>query len=89
MAGSGSAAYGNKSIGTSAAVLVAARQARESVLVKNNHASQILYLGGDANVTSSNGLPLAAGESVRIETKQVIYAVGSGASTDARFFEEF
>jgi hypothetical protein len=89
MAGSGSSAYGNKSIGTSAAVLVAARQARESVLVKNNHASQILYLGSDSSVTSSNGLPLAAGESVRIESKNVVYAVASGATTDVRYFEEF
>jgi hypothetical protein len=89
MAGSGSAAYGNVSIGTSAAVLVAARQARESVLIKNNHASQILYLGGNSSVTSSNGLPLAAGESVRVETRQVVYAIASGASTDVRYFEEY
>jgi hypothetical protein len=89
MAGSGSAAYGNVSIGTAAAVLVAARQARESVLIKNNHASQILYLGGNSSVTSSNGLPLAAGESVRVETRQVVYAIASGASTDVRYFEEY
>jgi len=89
MAGSGSSAYGNVAIGATAAVLVAARQARESVLIKNNHASQILYLGGNSSVTTSNGLPLAAGESVRVESKNVIYAIASGASTDVRYFEEF
>lgn len=89
MAGSGSAAYGNASVGTSAVVLVAARQARESVLIKNNHASQILYLGGNSSVTSSNGLPLVAGESVRLETRQVVYAIANGASTDVRYFEEY
>lgn len=89
MAGSGNSSYGAVSIGATAAVLVAARQQRESVLIKNNHASQILYLGGDSSVLTTTGLPLAAGESVRIESKNVIYAIASGASTGVRYFEEY
>lgn len=88
MAESGSAAYGNVSIGASAALVVAARQTRESVVIKNNHASQILYLGSNTSVTTSNGLPLIAGESVRLKAKQAIYGIASGASTDVRYFEE-
>lgn len=87
--GSSSVANGNNDVGTSAEQLLGGRQRRESVLIKNNHASQILYLGSDDSVSSSNGMPLAAGESVRLQTNGPVWAIASGASTDVRYFEEY
>jgi hypothetical protein len=83
--------YGNVSIGTSAAVVAAAKN-RKSVIVQNNHATQILYLGDDANVTadatSTGGLKIAAGASVTIEGfTGNVYGIASGATTPVAFFE--
>lgn len=89
MADSSQSGYAAVSIGTTAAVVKAAFFRRESILIVNNHASQILYLGSDSSVTTSNGIPVAAGGSVRLRTKSDVYGIASGASTDVRYFEEF
>jgi hypothetical protein len=81
--------YGAVSVDATAEIIAAARPRRESIIIQNVHATQVLYVGNDANVTSSNGLKVIAGESVRLETKSAIWGVGSGAATDTRFFEEF
>lgn len=80
------AAYGNASIGTSAAVVVAASSLRKGIIVQNAHASQDLYLGSDDDVTTSTGLKIAAGESILLPTTAVVYGIASGASTDVRYF---
>ena len=89
MSASSESAYGTVSIGAAAAVIKAANGRRESIVVQNVHATQILYLGSDSSVTTANGLKLAAGESIRLQTKSVIYGIASGAATDTRYFEEF
>lgn len=89
MAESSETAYGTVAVGASAVIVKAARMRRESILVQNVHASQVLYLGSDASVTTSNGLKVVAGESVRVRTKGDIYGIASGAATDVRYFEEF
>jgi hypothetical protein len=76
------------SVGTSAVQLVDGTTGRRGVLVKNNHATQILYVGNDANVTTSNGFPIAAGGSQQFDNYTgTLYGIGSGAATDARIFE--
>lgn len=78
--------YGNVSIGTSAAVISAASRYRDQgILVQNAHASNILYVGTDSSVTTSNGLKIGAGESLLIPGNDVVYGIASGASTDVRF----
>lgn len=83
--------YGNVSIGASAAVVASAKQ-RSRIIVQNNHATQILYLGDDANVTAdataSGGLKIAAGASVTLEGfTGSLYGIASGAATPVAFFE--
>lgn len=82
--------YGTASIGGTAALLLDTRARRESVIIQNNHATQTLHLGNDANVTTSNGLKLAAGASVTLEGYQgAIWAIGSGAGTTVNYWESF
>ena len=79
--------YGNATIGTSAAVIVAA-SSREYVIVKNNHATNILYLGFDSSVTTSNGMSVAAGSDRIIDGYDgAVYGIASAASTDVRYLE--
>lgn len=89
MANSSEGTYGAVSIGAAAALIKAANSRRESIVVQNVHATQVLYVGTDSSVTDANGLKLAAGESIRLETKSAIYGYGSGAATTGRYFEEF
>lgn len=89
MAGSSEATYGTVAIGATAGLIKAARGRRESIVVQNVHASQILYIGSDASVLTTTGLRLIAGESIRLETKGDVYGIASGAATDTRYFEEF
>lgn len=82
------AGYGAASIGGTAALILAAKTTRQSVIVQNVHATQILYLGNDASVTTSNGLRVAAGaERVLTGYHGALYGIASGAATDVRYFE--
>lgn len=78
------------SVGTSAAIIKAARTARRSITVQNTHASNALYLGNNPNVTTANGLRVAAGASRTFDNYNGdLYGIASGASTGARYFEVF
>lgn len=83
-------AYNTVSVGTTAAVIASRRDSRNSIIVQNVHASQVLYVGTDSSVTTSNGLKVAAGESVKIDDyRGVVYGIASGAATDVRFLESY
>lgn len=82
------ARYSAASIGVAAGVVSNAGSARTSVVIQNNHATQDLYLGTDTSVTTATGLHLAAGESIRLTHKGIVYGIASGAATDVRVFEE-
>lgn len=85
--------YGAISVGAAAAVIVPANTARRKVQIVNIHATQILYVGYDASVTTSNGYPLApndAGDQSEITlegTGVAVYGIGSGAATTGRYIE--
>ena len=88
MSTSSIATYGTVSIGTSAAIIKAAKTIRKSIIIQNVHASQVLYLGTDSSVATTTGLRVAAGESVEFDDYNgVIYGIASGAATDVRYFE--
>lgn len=82
--------YGTASIGGTAALLLDVRARRETAIIQNNHATQTLHLGNDANVTTANGLKIAAGGSVTLEGYQgAIWAIGSGAATTVNYWENY
>jgi hypothetical protein len=80
-------AYGAVSVGASATQIVAASTSRGQITIRNNHASNILYLG-DVNVTTGAGLPLRPGEVYTNNTGAAIYGIASGAGTDVRYLAE-
>lgn len=76
-------------VGTVAAVLLAANADRRSMIILNNSANDI-YIGSDATVTTANGLKIAAGQTITIDKapQAAIYAIGSAAGLDVRTLEE-
>ncbi len=94
----------SKSVGTSAVVLAKGGGTRQSgsglitvggsidmpryVTVHNNHGSQVLYLGWGSDVSTSNGLPVPAGEyrTLRVWYDDELWAIASGADTDTRVY---
>lgn len=80
-------AYGNATIGATAAV-IADGSSRDHITVKNNHATNILYVGFNSSVTTANGLSVAAGASVTIDGYDgPVYGIASAVSTDVRYIE--
>jgi len=89
MSGTGgyNANYGTVAVAATA-TLIASAKMRSRIIVQNNHASQTLHLGDDANVTTANGLKLAAGASVTLEGfSGPVWGIGSGADTTTNYFE--
>lgn len=62
-------------------------QPRE-VTIHNAHATQVLYIGSGSDTSTSNGLPIPAGEYkvFLLHWYDELWAIASGASTDARVF---
>lgn len=76
---------------TSATLIMAANTMRKGCLITNN-GSVIIYLGMDANVTSSNGLPLTAGSTLQNSDLEAawrgaIYGAAASSTADVRFWE--
>lgn len=75
---------GNKQVAlsTTAAVVVAASDAPSCVLIKNNDASIVVYVG-KAGVTSATGYKLGAGVEVKLEFDEntpAVYAVAASGT---------
>lgn len=85
---SGRLTYSNATIGGTAASLVGTNLNRESIEIYNNHASNILYVGEDGNVTTSNGRPILPKSSLTINGYTgEIYLIADAAGTDVRYLE--
>jgi len=83
------ATYATVSIGTSAGVIKAANGDRKQITIENVHASNDLYIGGDASVTTANGIKIPAGGTFTTDAYTgAFYGIASGAATDVRYFEE-
>ena len=59
--------------------------APESLLIQNNDASIIVYIGGE-DVTASNGMPIAASASISIDliSGERVYAIGASGTPELR-----
>lgn len=88
MAGGATVTQTAVTVGGTAVLLLTGRTLRESVVIKNNHATQILYVG-NASVTTSDGMPVAAGQSITLEVVGTLYGIASGAGTDVRVLESY
>lgn len=78
----GSAAHlanGQAIAGVESGALVAARASRRSVVIRNLHATDTVYVGA-GTVSAANGFPLKAGESIPIDSVVAINGIRSGSA---------
>lgn len=73
---------------TTAGTLVAANRKRRSVLIRNIDATITVYIG-KATVTSSNGMPLKAGESVVVDTTALLQVISASGSPVVAYVEVY
>jgi hypothetical protein len=55
-----------------------------TVIIQNNTASDIIYIGGTSAVSTSNGIKIAAGSSISLDNLvagETIYGISSAASS--------
>lgn len=82
--------YNTVTIGTSAAVIVAANTWRRGVTIFNNGGA-IVYVGSDASITTANAIPVAVGSNYDFNGFDVykgpIYGISGGTGNDVRYFE--
>ena len=83
----GGANHGSVSIGTSAAVILAANTTRSNIVVQNLSANN-LFIGIDSSVTVANGIRIVAGASATLTHAAAVWGIASGAASDIRFLEE-
>ena len=81
-------AYGGVTVGTTASQIVAERKGRRTISLYNNSTGTI-YVGGDASVTSSTGMPIPPNAERVIATEAAIYAIGTATNLDLRYLEEY
>lgn len=79
--------YGAVTVGTVASLVLAANTARASALIANNSGA-IIYVGSDNLVTTANGFPLGAGQTMTITHDNAIYAISTSSGLNVRFIEE-
>lgn len=76
------------SVGAAAVQLVDGTSKRENLIVHNNHATQVLYVGSTSAVVVADGLPIPAGQSKEFRNYiGPLFAIASGAATDTRVWE--
>lgn len=71
----------NRTSVTTVAEILAANANAVKRLVKNE-GGDVVYIGGDSSVTTSNGFPVSAGEELLInDYSGAIYAISAGTTT--------
>lgn len=89
MAVGGGIASAAVAVGTTAVQLVGGRSGRDTLIVQNIHATQILYVG-PSGVSTADGLKVAAGQTLPLDNLNgPLYGIASGAGTDVRILEVF
>jgi len=84
--------YAAISVTTSATLIVAANPRRQSLIISNTDTTNPIYVGSDANVTTSNGVLLAAGSTLTEDNggSKVycgdVYGI-AGSSINVRYWE--
>lgn len=70
------------------AELVPARRARRRVVIQNESASTILYLG-PSGVTTANGFPVRPERSIALYVNDAVHAVSASGTITASYIEEY
>jgi hypothetical protein len=86
--GAASMANGQVAAGGAAVTLVAARATRRSVTLKNTDASLVVYIGV-ATVTTGNGMPLRAGDSISIDFTGLIQVIAASGAPVVAWMETY
>lgn len=86
-----STSYNSVSVGTSATLIVPADGGRRGYGVINNSSSTI-YIGPDASITASNGIPIASNSNFTDSGdgdnfKGNIYGITASGSADVRYWQ--
>ena len=90
MQGTPSIAASQVTTSTSAALLLAARANRRAVWLANLDATNHVFIGADATVSTSNGYRLKAGDQpIRVVTRDELYAIASAGTPVVAVLEEF
>ena len=84
----GKIANGQVATSTSSAELVAARPKRRRVIIKNLDSTITVYIG-TGTVTTANGMPLLAGESIAIEATVAINGRSASGTPTIAYLEEY
>jgi len=85
------ASYNTVTVADTATQILAANARRKGCLIRNN-SSQTVYLGFDSSVTTSNGLPLGANETLmnsgQFEAyRGAIYGIVASSTSDVRYWD--
>lgn len=86
--GAANFATGQITTSTTAATFVIARATRRSVTLKNTDAAIVVYFG-PATVTSSNGFPLKAGESISVDWVGLIQVIAASATPVVTYADSY
>lgn len=86
ISGTASIATGQVAVGTTSTLVVAGRALRQKVTLSPT--SSVVYYVGNNGVTTSNGLYVAAGGVLTLDTTAAVYAIGASALT-VSFVEYF
>lgn len=76
-------------VNDSADQILAAASTRRGAVVVNN-GSVTVFLGKSASVTTSNGIPLAAGQSFTVDGREYlgpVFGITASGSADVRYWE--
>ncbi len=84
--GAANTANGQVTASTTAATLIVARATRRYAIARNTDAALSGYLG-IATVTAANGMPVKAGESVRLDTTALVQVLAASGSPVFAFIE--
>lgn len=76
-------AYGATSIGATATLIFSASVATTGWLLHNN-GTDVIYLGANASVSTSNGFPLFPGEKLSWDIRSTLYGISPVAGQDLR-----
>ena len=80
---------GQQPLTTTARQIVSAGTSRQRcAIVRNQDATISIYIGYNANVSSTTGILLKAGESITINTRAAIYGVAASGAPTAGYLTE-
>lgn len=74
-----------EALSVTAEALLPARAQTYRTTIKNIDASITVYVGYDENVSSSNGMPLRAGESISVFTSAAIWMVAASGTPSVAY----